>query len=98
MHGQLEGVRTTTLTTTQMVTIAAMALYIVFIVVLYGHQRRWSAAMGWILLVGGVVALSTGLGGAFPWGGLAFLFLSATGALLLVLDLAWRRAERRSRQ
>ncbi len=89
---------TTTLTTTQMVMIAFMALYMVFIGVLYGQQRRWSAGMGWILLVGGIVALSVGLGDAFPWGGLAFLFLSATGGLLLVLDLAWRRAERRSRQ
>jgi hypothetical protein len=78
--------------------IVIMAVYALFVGVLYGQQHRWSAALGWILLVGGIIALSAGLGSAFPWGGLAFLFLSATGVLLLLLDLAARRAGRRSRQ
>jgi len=68
-----------------------MALYTLFVGVLYGQQRRWSAAAGWILLVGGVVALSAGLGHAFPWGGMAFIFVSAAGLVLLLLELASRR-------
>ncbi len=73
-----------------------MVVYSLFVGVLYGQQRHWSAAIGWILLVGGIVALSAGLGRAFPWGGLAFIFVSATGALLLVIELAARRAGTRS--
>ncbi len=69
-----------------------MAIYTLFVGVLYGQQRRWSAAIGWILLVGGIVALSAGLGHAFPWGGLAFLFVSAAGLILLLLELAFRRS------
>ncbi len=68
-----------------------MAVYTLFVGVLYGQQRRWSAAVGWILLVGGIVALSAGLGDAFPWGGLAFLFVSAAGLILLLIELASRR-------
>ncbi len=69
-----------------------MAVYTLFIGVLYGQQRRFSAATGWILLVGGIVALSGGLGHAFPWGGLAFLFVSAAGLILLLLEIAFRRS------
>ena len=69
-----------------------MAVYTLFVGVLYGQQRRWSAAIGWILLVGGIVALSAGLGHAFPWGGLAFLFVSAAGLILLLLELVFRRS------
>ncbi len=69
-----------------------MAVYTLFVGVLYGQQRRWSAAIGWILLVSGIVALSAGLGHAFPWGGLAFLFVSAAGLILLLLELVFRRS------
>ena len=78
--------------------IGFMAIYSIFVSVLYGRQSRWSAAIGWILLVGGIVALSTGLGHAFPWGGLAFIFLAAAGVLLLLLEIASRRAGRRSQR
>ncbi len=75
-----------------------MAFYAIFVGVLYGQQRRWSAALGWLLFVGGIVALSVGLGSTFPWGGLAFMFVSAAGVLLIMLDLASRRARRQSRR
>lgn len=74
-----------------------MIAYLLFVGVLYGRQRRWTAAIGWILLVGGIEGLSAGLGHAFPWGGLALIFISATGALLLLIELAARREETESR-
>ncbi len=78
--------------------IGFMAIYSIFVGVLYGRQGRWSAAIGWILLVGGIIALSMGLGHTFPWGGLAFIFLSAAGVLLLLLEIASRRFGRPSQK
>ena len=81
-----------------MVLIAFMAIYVLFVGILYGKQRRWWGACGWILLVGGVVALSAGLGDAFAWGGLAFIGVSAAGGLCIVIDVASRRREGPMRQ
>jgi hypothetical protein len=81
------------LTSFQLVLIGFMAVYVLFIGVLYGKQRRWWGAWGWILIVGGIVALSAGLGDSFAWGGLAFIGVSAVGALCLAFDLASRRRE-----
>ncbi|HVB64553.1 MAG TPA: hypothetical protein VNE17_07465 [Nitrolancea sp.] len=74
-----------------MVLVGFMAVYALFVGILYGRQRRWWGASGWVLLVGGIVALSAGLGDAFAWGGLAFIGVSAVGGLCIALDLAARR-------
>ena len=76
-----------------MALIGFMAIYALFFGVLYGKQRRWWGASGWILLVGGIAALSAGLGDAFAWAGLAFIGVSAVGALCIVIDLASRRGD-----
>jgi hypothetical protein len=68
------------------------------VLVLYGRQGRWSGALGWSMLVGGVAALSLGAGGSFAWGGLAFLGLTAMGGLLLAMDVLWNRRRRVGRR
>jgi hypothetical protein len=50
------------------------------------------------LLVAGIVALSGGLGDDFAWGGLAFIGVSAVGALCIALDVVGRRQERPARR
>jgi hypothetical protein len=74
-----------------MVLVGSMVVYALFVGILYGRQRRWWGACGWILLVGGVVALSAGLGDSFAWGGLVFIGVSAIGGLCIALDLASKR-------
>lgn len=74
--------------------LAFLGLYVPLMLYLYGRQRRWSAALGWSMLVGGVAALGAGAGDAFPWGGLAFLSLSALGGLLVAMDIVGQRNKR----
>jgi hypothetical protein len=75
-----------------------LALYALFVGAVYGRQRRWWGASGWILVVAGIFALSAGLGDDFAWGGLAFIGVSAVGVLCIALDVVGRRQERPARR
>jgi hypothetical protein len=79
------------LTTGEIVILVFLVFYVPLISTIYGRQGRWIGAAGWSLLAIGTVALGIGLGSAFAWAGLLFLFLTALGLLLIISDIITRR-------
>lgn len=77
--------------TAQVAVVALFALCAAVLLVVYARRRRWYGALGWVMLLGGQVFLALGGGELFAWGGLAGLFVSAFGALLVVMDIALQR-------
>lgn len=71
------------------------AVYGLGVLALYGRQRRWSAAIGWPLLVGGALLATGGAGDWFPWAGLLWSFVAAFGLLLVGSDVYLTRSRRR---
>jgi hypothetical protein len=71
--------------------IVPIVLFVLLIIPLigyfYGRQGRWTGAAGWFLLLGGQVILQAGGGEWFAWGGLVWLFISAFGLILVVMDM-----------
>jgi len=72
-----------------------LGIYAIVVIYLYGRQRRWYATGGWILIAGGIIALTAGLGSRFAWGGLVFLFITALGCLMVIMDIFGRLRRRR---
>ncbi len=70
---------------------SAVSLVILWI---YIQRDRPIGAAGWVLLLGGQVFLTLGGGDAFPWGGLAGIFVSLAGVLFVFVDL-WVTRRRR---
>ena len=71
--------------------IIPVVLFVIIIVPLigyfYGRQRRWTGAIGWLLLLGGQVMLQAGAGEWFAWGGLFWLAVSGLGLVMVVMDM-----------
>lgn len=78
-----------------MIVIALFAVLSVVLVTVYGRQGRWHGAVGWLLTLGGQIFLALGGGELFAWAGLAGMFVSGMGILLIVLDIAQVRGARR---
>lgn len=70
---------------------SAVSLVILWV---YIQRGRLLGAAGWILLLGGQIFLTLGGGEAFPWGGLAGIFVSLTGLLFVFVDI-WVSRRRR---
>jgi hypothetical protein len=70
-------------------------LYLPLLGYLYGRQRRWAGLLGWALLVGGLLLALGGAGDAFAWAGLLWTFVSASGGILIAMDLVEARYRRR---
>lgn len=77
--------------TAQAVTLLLFIVCAGILMTVYARQRRWYGAFGWTLLLGGQVFLALGGGDWFAWGGLAGLFVSGFGIVMIVMDLVLRR-------
>ncbi len=85
--------REPTLTTAQLlILLLFLAIIVPLIGYLYGRQRRWISAAGWLLLLGGQVVLMIGGGEWFAWGGLFWLTVSGFGIILVIVDLLTSRS------
>lgn len=85
--------REPTLDTAQLLTLLLFLVVIVPLIgYLYGRQRRWISAGGWLLMLGGQVVLMIGGGEWFAWGGLVWLTVSAFGIILVIVDLVTHRS------
>jgi hypothetical protein len=92
-HGTTETAVKDDETVTLLLVIFGM-VYIPLVAWLYGRQRRWHGAIGWPLLVGGLLLAFGGAGDLFPWAGLLWAFVAAFGLLQVLIDLVahrWRR-------
>jgi hypothetical protein len=78
-----------------MIVVALFAVLSVVLVMVYGRQGRWRGAVGWMLTLGGQVFLALGGGDLFAWAGLAGMFVSGIGVLLIVVDIVQVRGARR---
>lgn len=83
------------MTTGEIIIAALFAIVVVVIASVYLRRGRVLGAAGWILLLGGQVFLALGGGESFAWGGLAALFVSASGLLMIVLEIVILRRARR---
>lgn len=73
------------------------ALFVVFLAIvvpMYVRQGRWHGAAGWPLVIGGQIFLGLGGGNLFAWAGLAALFVSGFGLILIVMDIVLTRQRR----
>jgi hypothetical protein len=71
-------------------------LYLPTIGYAYGRQGRWFGAVGWGVLMGGLLLTLGGAGDAFAWAGLFWSFVAGAGLIMILIDLAetrWRRRD-----
>jgi hypothetical protein len=71
-----------------------LVVYVPLVVWLYGRRGRWTAASGWLLLMGGALLVLGGEGDAFPWAGLLWTGVATFGVLLLAMDRVALRKRR----
>lgn len=71
------------------------AVFLLIIVPVYIRQGRLHGAVGWPLVIGGQVFLGLGGGDLFAWAGLAALFVSGFGLLLILMDIIFTRQRRK---
>ena len=68
------------------------------VLVRYLLLNRVASGIGWLLFFLAVGGFGSGIASAFAWSGFLFLFLGATGLLIVVQDEIFRRRARRKRQ
>lgn len=83
------------MTTTAIVLIAFLVLYLGFVGYLYGRQRRWLGFLGWAMFMTGALLAFSGGGEAFPWAGLLWAFIGLFGLITVAVDVAAVRRRRR---
>jgi hypothetical protein len=71
-----------------------LLIYLPMVAYTYGRQQRWLGAVGWIVLMGGILLAIAGGGGLFPWAGLLWATVAAFGALMIIMDVVEQRHHR----
>jgi hypothetical protein len=82
------------MSTSIVIALLFVLLYLPTIGYVYGRQRRWFGAAGWSVLMAGMLLALGGAGDAFAWAGLLWAFVAGTGLVMIALDLAETRRRR----
>ena len=84
------------MSTTTIGLLTLLLLYLAFVGYLYGRQGRWLGLLGWATFMIGMLLAFGGAGDTFPWAGLLWSVIGLFGLVMVAVDVAAVRRNRRS--